>query len=86
MPQKVSWTNGCKKIRELLANPESDALDFLDEFKLNLFSREIVVFTPKGEMKMLPKDSTVLDCAYDIHSALGSHCIGAKVNHALVPL
>ena len=74
------------KIRELLANPESDALDFLDEFKLNLFSREIVVFTPKGEMKMLPKDATVLDCAYDIHSALGNHCIGAKVNHALVPM
>ena len=74
------------KIRELLANPESDALDFLDEFKLNLFSREIVVFTPKGEMKMLPKDATVLDCAYDIHTALGNHCIGAKVNHALVPM
>jgi GTP pyrophosphokinase len=74
------------KIRELLANPESDALDFLDEFKLNLFSREIVVFTPKGEMKMLPKDATVLDCAYDIHTALGNHCIGAKVNHALVSM
>ncbi len=74
------------KIRELLANPESDALDFLDEFKLNLFSREIVVFTPKGEMRMLPKDATVLDCAYDIHTALGYHCIGAKVNHALVPM
>ncbi|MCE1200157.1 MAG: RelA/SpoT family protein, partial [Marinilabiliales bacterium] len=74
------------KIRELLANPESDALDFLDEFKLNLFSREIVVFTPKGEMKMLPKDATVLDCAYDIHSALAHHCIGAKVNHILVPM
>lgn len=74
------------KIRELLANPESDALDFLDEFKLNLFSREIVVFTPKGEMKMLPKGATVLDCAYDIHTALGNHCIGAKVNHALVSM
>ena len=74
------------KIRELLANPESDALDFLDEFKLNLFSSEIVVFTPKGEMKMLPKDATVLDCAYDIHTALGNHCIGAKVNHALVSM
>ncbi len=77
------WLN---KIRELLQNPESDALDFLDEFKLNLYSQEIVVFTPKGEMKMLPKDATVLDCAYDIHTQLGNHCIGAKVNHLLVPM
>jgi GTP diphosphokinase / guanosine-3',5'-bis(diphosphate) 3'-diphosphatase len=74
------------KIRELLGNPESDALDFLDEFKLNLYSAEIVIFTPKGEMKMLPKGATVLDCAYDIHSELGNHCIGAKVNHILVPM
>ncbi len=74
------------KIRELLQNPESDALDFLDEFKLNLYSQEIVVFTPKGEMRMLPKDATVLDFAYDIHSQLGNHCIGAKVNHLLVPM
>ncbi len=74
------------KIRELLLNPESDALDFLDEFKLNLYSQEIVVFTPKGEMRMLPKDATVLDFAYDIHSQLGNHCIGAKVNHLLVPM
>ena len=74
------------KIRELLRNPESDALDFLDEFKLNLYSQEIVIFTPKGEMKMLPKGATVLDCAYDIHSELGNHCIGAKVNHLLVPM
>ena len=74
------------KIRELLRNPESDALDFLDEFKLNLYSQEIVIFTPKGEMKMLPKGATVLDCAYDIHSELGNHCIGAKVNHFLVPM
>jgi len=77
------WLN---KIRELLKNPESDALDFLDEFKLNLYSQEIVIFTPKGEMKMLPKGATVLDCAYDIHSELGNHCIGAKVNHFLVPM
>ncbi len=77
------WLN---KIRELLKNPESDALDFLDEFKLNLYTQEIVIFTPKGEMKMLPKGATVLDCAYDIHSELGNHCIGAKVNHLLVPM
>jgi GTP pyrophosphokinase len=77
------WLN---KIRELLKNPESDALDFLDEFKLNLYTQEIVIFTPKGDMKMLPKGATVLDCAYDIHSELGNHCIGAKVNHLLVPM
>jgi GTP pyrophosphokinase len=74
------------KIREFLQNPESDALDFLDEFKLNLYAQEIVIFTPKGEMKMLPKGATVLDFAYDIHSELGNHCIGAKVNHQLVPM
>jgi len=74
------------KIREMLQNPESDALDFLDEFKLNLFAQEIVVFTPKGLMKTLPKDATVLDFAYDIHTDLGTKCIGAKVNHRLVPL
>ena len=74
------------KIRELLQNPESDALDFLDEFKLNLYAQEIIIFTPKGEMKMLPKGATVLDFAYDIHSDLGNHCIGAKVNHQLVPM
>ena len=75
-----------EKIREMLQNPESDALDFLDEFKLNLFAQEIVVFTPKGLMKTLPKDATVLDFAYDIHTDLGTKCIGAKVNHRLVPL
>ncbi|GET29897.1 bifunctional (p)ppGpp synthetase/guanosine-3',5'-bis(diphosphate) 3'-pyrophosphohydrolase [Prolixibacter sp. SD074] len=75
-----------EKIRELLQNPESDALDFLDEFKLNLYSQEIIIFTPKGDMKMMPKDTTVLDFAYDIHTELGNKCIGAKVNHQLVPM
>jgi len=75
-----------EKIRELLQNPESDALDFLDEFKLNLYSQEIIIFTPKGDMKMMPKDATVLDFAYDIHTDLGNKCIGAKVNHQLVPM
>lgn len=75
-----------KKIREQLQKPESDALDFLDEFKLNLFSREIIIFTPKGDMKIIPKDSSVLDFAYDIHTELGNRCIGAKVNHTLVPM
>ena len=74
------------KIRELLENPETDALDFVDDFKLNLFSDEIFVFTPGGDMKMLPGNATALDFAFEIHSDLGSKCIGAKVNHKLVPL
>jgi guanosine-3',5'-bis(diphosphate) 3'-pyrophosphohydrolase len=75
-----------KKIKELLDNPQSNALEFLDDFKLNLFSSEIHVFTPKGEFKTLPKDSTALDFAYDIHSQIGNKAIGAKVNHKLVAL
>lgn len=75
-----------KKIREMLENPNSDALEFLDEFKMNLFSAEIMVFTPKGDLKTLPKNSTALDFAYDIHSEIGNKAIGAKVNHKLVPL
>lgn len=75
-----------QKIKEMLKNPESDALEFLDEFKMNLFSSEIIVFTPKGRMVTLPKNATVLDFAYEIHSELGNHCIGAKINHRLVPI
>ena len=75
-----------EKIRELLQNPESDALEFLDEFKMNLFSSEIVIFTPKGKMISMPKNSTVIDFAYEIHTELGDHCIGAKINHKLVPV
>ncbi len=75
-----------KKIRELLENPESNALDFIDDFKLNLFAEEIFVFTPKGELKTLPIEATTLDFAYEIHSQVGDKCIGAKVNNKLVPL
>ncbi|PLX18514.1 MAG: GTP pyrophosphokinase [Marinilabiliales bacterium] len=75
-----------KKIREMLENPNSDALEFLDEFKMNLFSAEIMVFTQKGDLKTLPKYSTALDFAYEIHSEIGNKAIGAKVNHKLVPL
>jgi GTP pyrophosphokinase len=74
------------KIRELLQSPESNALDFLDDFKMNLFSDEIYVFTPKGDLFTLPVKSTALDFAYTIHSHIGNNCIGAKVNHKLVPL
>lgn len=77
------WIN---KIRELLENNSEDALEFIDDFKMNLFSSEIFVFTPKGLLKRLPKGSTALDFAYDIHSEIGDHAIGAKVNFKLVPL
>jgi GTP pyrophosphokinase len=75
-----------KNIREMLENPNTDAMEFLDEFKLNLFSSEIHIFTPKGQIRNLPKNSTALDFAYEIHSAIGNTAIAAKVNHKLVPL
>lgn len=78
--------NWIKKIREMLENPNANALEFLDEFKLNLFSSEIHIFTPKGQIKSLPKGSTALDFAYDIHTEIGNQAIGAKINHKLVPL
>ena len=74
------------EIRELLDNPDSSALDFVNDFKLNLFNDEIYVFTPKGELRVLPTGSTILDFAYDIHTQIGNKCIGAKVNNRLVPL
>lgn len=73
-------------IKEMLEQPDSDALEFLDEFKLNLYTKEIRVFTPKGYMKTLPKGATALDFAYEIHTEIGNTCIGAKVNHRLVPM
>ena len=75
-----------RTIKEILNDPQPDAMDFLDAIKLNLFASEIFVFTPKGEVKTMPANSTVLDFAFQIHTFLGSHCIGAKVNHKLVPL
>lgn len=74
------------RIRETLQNPDPSALDFIDDFKLNLFSKEIFVFTPKGELKNLPQSATALDFAFEIHTQIGAQCIGAKVNHKLVPL
>ncbi|MBR0117445.1 MAG: bifunctional (p)ppGpp synthetase/guanosine-3',5'-bis(diphosphate) 3'-pyrophosphohydrolase [Prevotella sp.] len=73
-------------IKEILDDPQPDAMDFLDTIKLNLFASEIFVFTPKGEIRTMPAGSTALDFAFQIHTFLGSHCIGAKVNHKLVPL
>ena len=78
-----SWL---KTITDILKNPEPNAMDFLDTIKLNLFAMEIIVFTPKGDLMTLPKNATVLDVAYNVHTELGSHCIAGKVNHRLVPI
>jgi GTP pyrophosphokinase len=75
-----------QKVRDMLKNPESNALDFLDDFKMNLFSDEIFIFTPKGALIQLPQNATALDFAFEIHTDVGASCIGAKVNHKLVPL
>ena len=75
-----------RTIKEILDDPQPDAMDFLDTIKLNLFASEIFVFTPKGEIRTMPAGCTALDFAFSIHTFLGSHCIGAKVNHKLVPL
>ena len=74
------------KVREVLSSEDASALEFLNNFKLNLFSDEIFVFTPKGDMISLPKGATALDFAFSIHTNLGSQCIGANVNHKLVQL
>ncbi len=75
-----------RTIKEILDDPQPDAIDFLDTIKLNLFASEIFVFTPKGELKTMPQNSTALDFAFSLHTDIGSHCIGAQVNHKLVPL
>ena len=78
--------NWLHTIKEILDDPQPNALDFLDTIKLNLYATEIFVFTPKGDIKTMPQNCTALDLAYSIHTFLGNHCIGAKVNHKLVPL
>src|SRR5690606_17463892 len=75
-----------QKVREVHSNPEQNALDFLDDFKMNLFSDEIFIFTPKGTLIQLPNGATALDFACEIHTDIGATCIGAKVKHRLVPL
>jgi len=73
-------------IKEILDDPQPNAIDFLDAIKLNLYASEIFVVTPKGEFKTMPSGSTVLDFAFEIHTFLGTHCIAAKVNHKLVSI
>lgn len=78
-----SWLN---KLKETLENQSANAVDFVEDFKLNLYSKEIYVFTPKGDLKSLPKNATALDFAFSIHTDVGLKCSGAKVNGKLVPL
>ncbi len=75
-----------QQIREVLNTQDTDSVDFLQDFKTSFLAEEIYVYTPKGDVKMLPVGSTALDFAFAIHSAVGSQCIGAKVNHKLVPI
>src|SRR5699024_3494531 len=75
-----------QNIRDILSNPDQNALDFVDDFKMNLFSDEIFIFTPQGALIQLPNGGTALDFAFAIHTDIGATCIGAKVNHKLVPL
>lgn len=84
--QESALDEWISRIRDLLDNSESNALDFIDDFKLNLFADEIFVFTPSGEIKTLPMGSTALDFAFEIHSDIGYKCIGAKINHRLVSI
>lgn len=86
MEDESELSNWLRTIKDILDDPQPDAMDFLDAIKMNLFASEIFVFTPKGEIKTMPAGSTALDLAFLLHSELGSHCIGAKVNHKLVPL
>jgi GTP pyrophosphokinase len=78
--------NWIQRVRDMLENPDPNALEFMDDFKLNLFSDELFAFTPKGDMKTLPVGATALDFAFEIHTKVGEQCIGAKVNLKLVPL
>lgn len=75
-----------ERIRSILENPTENALDFIDDFKMDLYDEELFVFTPKGDLKKMKKGSTALDFAFEIHTDIGMSCIGAKVNHKIVPI
>ena len=74
------------QIREALSSNDSNSLDFLQDFKTSFLTEEIYVYTPKGDIRMLPVGASALDFAFSVHTAVGSKCIGAKVNHKLVPI
>lgn len=84
--QESKFDQWFSQIREMLDSTDSSTMDFLEDFKLNLFSEEIYLYTPKGDLKILPHGATALDFAFAIHSDIGDHCIGAKVNYKLVPI
>lgn len=84
--EETKFDRWIAEIRDLMENHNLSAMDFVNEFKMNLFSEEIYVFTPKGQLRVLPTGATILDFAYDIHTSIGNKCIGAKVNTQLVPL
>lgn len=84
--QEAGLEEWLARVREILENADQNALDFLDDFKMNFFAEEIFVFTPKGDLRKLPANATILDFAFDVHSQLGEKCIGGKVNNKLVPL
>ncbi|NDK18311.1 MAG: bifunctional (p)ppGpp synthetase/guanosine-3',5'-bis(diphosphate) 3'-pyrophosphohydrolase, partial [Zetaproteobacteria bacterium] len=77
------WLN---KLKEILESPDLNAVDFVEQFKLNLYAKEIYIFTPKGQIKSLPKGATALDFAFSIHTEIGMKCRGVKVNGKLVPI
>ena len=84
--QDDSFDNWLNKVRDILSDSSYNALEFVDDFKLNLYSKDVFVFTPTGDLKKLPAGSTILDFAYEIHTDIGMHCIGAKINHKIVPI
>lgn len=84
--QENIFENWLSKAREMLENPDNDAIDFLNDFKSSLFAEEVYVFTPQGEMRFFPKGATALDFAFDIHSEVGYHCKSIKVSQRIVPL
>ncbi|MFY7847787.1 MAG: RelA/SpoT family protein [Bacteroidia bacterium] len=85
-PQDATFDNWLNRVKDMLENRDLSALEFLDDFKFNLLSEEIYVFTPKGDIRNLPVNSTALDFGFEIHSDIGAKCIGAKVNSKLVPI
>lgn len=85
LKEEASMDEWLKSIREILENPELNAIDFMDEFKLNLYNEEVFVFTPNGDLHKLPKGATALDFAFSIHTGLGVKCVGAKVNGRNLP-
>ena len=80
------YENWLDNVRDILETPDTDAIEFVNDFKTNLFNEEVYVYTPKGDLKILPKGATALDFAFNIHSDIGYHCTAIKVNNKLVPM